>query len=136
MSNANAALIERFENSYLAGDIDDVMTILSDDIVVHEPTSVPYAGDHRGKQAFLGLQQQFVGVWDLPDGVELEILPAGDDRVLVLVDGTAIARATGEGYRLRIAEVYTVTDGRIASIEVFYFDTKLLAAATGMPVAA
>jgi ketosteroid isomerase-like protein len=136
VSNANAALIERFENSYLAGDIDDVMTILSDDIVVHEPTSVPYAGAHRGKDAFLGLQQQFVAVWDLPDGVELEILPAGDDRVLVLVDGTAIARATGERYRLRIAEVYTVAEERIASIEVFYFDTKLLAQAVGMAPAA
>ncbi len=131
MNNENSALIERFENSYLAGDIDDVLSILSDDIVVYEPTSVPYAGEHRGKDAFLGLQQQFVAVWDLPDGVELEILPAGERRVLVLVDGTVVAKATGRRYRLRIAEVYTVADGLIASIEVFYFDTDELARAIG-----
>lgn len=67
MSIENVEVIRRFEDSFAAGDIDGVLATLADDVVVHECDSVPYPGDHRGKDAFLGLLETFVATWELED---------------------------------------------------------------------
>ncbi|KHF43100.1 nuclear transport factor 2 family protein [Saccharomonospora viridis] len=123
MSTANVQLIQSFEDRFVAGDLDYVLSILTDDIVVHEPANVPYPGNHRGKESFLKLAQAFGKVWDLQGPLDLDIMPAGDDRVLVLVRGDAIAKPTGNNFELRIAEIYTIRDGKISDIVVHYWDT-------------
>src|SRR4051794_4441081 len=128
---ANVDLIQSFEDRFIEGDIDYVMSILTDDVTVHECANVPYPGDHRGKEAFLKLAQAFGEAWDIQSPLELEILPAGDDKVLVQVGIDALARATGTPINLRIAEVYTIRDGKIADIVVYYWDNVEMAAATG-----
>jgi ketosteroid isomerase-like protein len=135
MSQSNVALIQRFEDSFVAGDLSDVLSILAEDITVHEPDNVPYPGDHRGKDAFLALATAFGATWDIQGDLRLDIMPAGDHRVLVLVEFDAIARPTGEPITLRIAEIYTITDGLISDIVVHYWDTaEMVKATTGTSV--
>lgn len=130
MSQANVDLIQSFEDKFVAGDIDYVLSILTDDVTVHECANVPYPGDHRGKDAFMKLAQAFGEMWDIQAPLDLEILPAGDDKVLVQVGIDAIARPTGTPIRIRIAEVYTIRDGKIADIVVYYWDNVEMAKAT------
>jgi ketosteroid isomerase-like protein len=130
VSAANVALIQRFEDSFVAGDIDDVLSILDDDVVVHEAPSVPYPGDHRGKAAFLKLAEAFNECWDLQTPLDLQVLPAGDDRVIGLVQFDAIARATGTLLTFKLAEIYTVRDGKITDLVVHYWDTHAMHEAT------
>jgi uncharacterized protein len=127
---ANVALIQSFEDRFVDGDLDYVMSILTDDVTVHECANVPYPGDHRGKEAFLKLAQAFGEMWDIQAPLDLEILPAGDEKVLVLVGIDAIARPTGRPLHIRIAEIYTIREGKIADIVVHYWDTHEMREAT------
>lgn len=127
MSAENVELIRRFEEAFASGDIDGVLATLADDVVVHECDSVPYPGDHRGHDGFLALIETFVATWELEGGLRVEeILPAGEERVLVLTRADVVAKATGRPLELRIAEIYTVRDGRIADIVVHYWDTHAM----------
>jgi ketosteroid isomerase-like protein len=127
MSTENVAVIRRFEDAFASGDIDGVLASLADDIIVHECDSVPYPGDYHGKDGFVELLEAFMATWELDGGLEVEqILPAGEDRVLVLARANVAAKATGRPLELRIAELYTVRDGRIADIVVHYWDTHAM----------
>jgi uncharacterized protein len=129
--SANTDLLRSFEDRFVAGDLDYVLSILDDDIVVHECEHVPYPGDHRGKDGFMKLAEAFNACWDLQTELDLEILPAGDDKVLVLVKFDAIAKQTGKPIAMRIAEIYTIKDGKLADIIVHYWDTAAMAEVTG-----
>jgi ketosteroid isomerase-like protein len=130
MSAANVALIQRFQDSFVAGEMDDVLSLLTDDIVVHEAPSLPYPGDHRGKDGFLNLANAFLEVWDFRSALDLDIMPAGDDRALALVGFDVMAKPTGQPLRLRTAEIYTIRDGKIADLIVHYWDTAAIVEAT------
>ena len=54
------------------------------------------------------------------DARDLEILPAGEEKVLVMVRFDAIAKQTGRPIELRIAELYTIKDGKIVQEEFLY----------------
>lgn len=136
MSEQHVALIQRFEDSFVAGDLEDVLSILAEDVTVHEPANVPYPGDHHGKGAFLDLAKAFGAVWDIQGDLGLDIMPAGEHRVLVLVEFDAIARPTGQPITIRIAEIYTITAGLISDIVVHYWDTAaMMQVTTGEAVA-
>ncbi len=130
MSQTNVDLIRNFEDKFVEGNIACVLSMLTDDITVHECSNVPYPGDHVGKDAFLELAKAFGSVWDIRAPLDLEILPAGDDKVLVLVGIAVIAKATGRPLRLRIAEIHTIRDGKIADIAVYYWDNVEMMEAT------
>jgi ketosteroid isomerase-like protein len=98
---------------------------------VHEARSVPYPGEHHGKDGFPKLAEAFVEVWDLKSDLDLDIMAAGDDRVFALVQFDVIAKPTGTPLTLRIAEIYTIRDGKIADIRIHYWDTAEMAEARG-----
>ncbi len=129
--SANTDLLRSFEDRFVAGDIEYVLSILDDAIVVHECDHVPYPGDHSGKDGFLKLAEAFNAVWEIQGELDLDIMAAGDDRVLVMVRFDALARATGRPIELRIAELYTIREGKIADIVVHYWDTAAMLEATG-----
>lgn len=133
---ANVALIQRFEDSFVAGDIDDVLMILSRQIVVREAANTPYPGDFAGHDGFLTLAEAFNSTWEMVAPIELDIAPLGEDRVLVSVRLDVVGRRTGRPITLRIAENYRIVDGRIASIDVFYWDNVELMRAAGPEVVA
>ena len=131
MSTANVEVVERFEHAFVRGDMDEVLTLLAADIVVHEAPSLPYPGDHRGIDGFLRLADAFNSVWKITSPLDLRFLDAGEEVVVVLVQFDVEARATRTPLTLRLVEVYTVRDGRIADLDVYYLDTAAIVAATG-----
>jgi uncharacterized protein len=131
MSKENVAVVEQFEHAFVRGDMDEVLSLLTDDIVVHEAPSLPYPGDHRGHDGFVKLADAFLAVWEIKTPLDLDIIDAGEDRVIVLVKFDVEARATGRPLTLRLAEIYTVRDGKIADLDVYYRDTAAILEATG-----
>jgi len=131
MSRENVEVVERFEHAFVRGDMEEVLSLLADDIVVHEAPSLPYPGDHRGHDGFLELADAFNRVWEIKSPLDLTFLDAGDTRVVVLVAFDVVARATGTPLVLRLAEIYSVREGRIADLDVYYRDTAAIVAATG-----
>jgi ketosteroid isomerase-like protein len=130
MSEENVAVVEQFEHAFVRGDMEEVLSLLADDIVVHEAASLPYGGDHRGHDGFLRLADAFNRVWEMTSPLDLTFLDAGE-RVVVLVRYDVVARATGRPLTLDHVEIYTVRDGKIADLDIYYRDTAAIAAATG-----
>jgi ketosteroid isomerase-like protein len=131
MSSENLTVVEQFERAFVRGDMDEVLALLDEDIVVHEAASLPYGGDHHGHDGFLTLAETFNGVWEMTSPLDLTFLDAGDTTVVVLVRYDVVARATGRPLTLDHVEIYTVRDGRIADLEVYYRDTAAMLEATG-----
>jgi ketosteroid isomerase-like protein len=131
MSQANVDIVQRFEDAFVRGDLDEVLSLLAPDVVVHEAASLPYAGDHRGHDGFLRLAEAFNSVWKMTSGLDLTLLDAGDERVVGLVQYDVVSRATGVPFRLDHVEVYTVRDGRIADLDIYYKDTAAMVEVTG-----
>jgi ketosteroid isomerase-like protein len=131
MPKANVEVVERFEHAFVRGDMDDVVSLLAPEIVVHEAPSLPYPGDHRGIDGFLKLAGAFNRVWEIKTPLDLTFLDAGEDKVVVLVKFDVEARATGRPLTLRLVEVYTVQGGKIADLDVYYRDTAAIVEATG-----
>jgi uncharacterized protein len=131
MSQANVDVVRRFEDAFVRGDLDAVLSLLTEDIVVHEATSLPYGGEHRGHDGFLALVDIFTSVWEMTSELDLTFLDTGGARVVVLVAYDVVARATGRPFRLDHVEVYTVRDGRIADLDIYYKDTAAMLVVTG-----
>jgi ketosteroid isomerase-like protein len=131
MSRANVNVVERFEDAFVRGDMDEILSLLSPDIVVHEAPSLPYPGDHQGHDGFLRLADAFNSVWEIVSDLDLTFMDAGEAHVVVLVAFDVVTRSTGVPLRLRLVEVYTVRDGRIADLDVYYRDTAAIVEATG-----
>jgi hypothetical protein len=130
MSEQNVALVRSFQESFSTGNIDYVLSILADDIVVHEAPNVPYPGDHRGKEGFRQLAGAFGQVWDRKQLIEVDVMPAGPDRAVLIARSDVVAKHTGTRLMLRVVEIYTIRDGKIADILVHYWDTAEMVAAT------
>jgi ketosteroid isomerase-like protein len=131
MSSENIRVVERFEHAFVRGDMDEVLSLLHEDIVVHEAPSLPYAGDHRGHDGFLKLAEAFNRVWEMTSPLDLTFLDAGETAVVVLVRYDVVARATGNPLTLDHVEIYTVRDGKITDLDVYYRDTAAIVEATG-----
>jgi ketosteroid isomerase-like protein len=133
MSQANVDIVQRFEDAFVRGDLDEVLSLLAPDLVVHEAASLPYAGDHRGHDGFLRLAEAFNSVWKMTSDLDLTLLDAGEEYVVGLVQYDVVSRATGVPFRLDHVEVYTVRDGRIADLDIYYKDTAAMVEITGGP---
>jgi ketosteroid isomerase-like protein len=131
MSSENVRVVEQFEHAFVRGDMDEVLSLLHEDIVVHEAPSLPYAGDHRGHDGFLKLAAAFNRVWEMTSPLDLTFLDAGETAVVVLVRYDVVARATGNPLTLDHVEIYTVRDGKITDLDVYYRDTAAIVEATG-----
>lgn len=107
----------------------------SPDVVLHQADALPYGGTWRGHE---GMQRFFAamsGVWESFDMVEQEFLATGETGgpVVVLTHVRARARATGRELAFPILQTITVTDGRIAEVRPFYWDTAAVADLTRLP---
>jgi ketosteroid isomerase-like protein len=113
-----------------AGDLGHVMSAIHPEVEVHEADSVPfYPGTFRGSEAFRrDLLGSMLGNYELAIN-SLTRLDGGDGRVVGLLDLTFTSRATQGSLRTTIVEIYTVQDGQIRHIDVYYKDTAAMVAA-------
>ncbi|WP_157188087.1 nuclear transport factor 2 family protein [Nitratireductor pacificus] len=113
------------ETSFMASEKKD-MAILArafhPEVVVHEPTSVPYPGDWKGLDGVAGLMQQMskayskMGVEDLNCCGSLNKLYVSCTLHLTL-------RATGVSITQPFTEVLRFENGLLIEATPFYFDT-------------
>ncbi|WKX69978.1 nuclear transport factor 2 family protein [Streptomyces sp. XD-27] len=102
------------------------------DVVLHQADALPYGGTwrgHAGMERFFVMMSQ---VWETFDMAEQEFLATGETAV-VLTRVRARARATGRELTFPILQTIKVTDGRIANVRPFYWDTAAIADACAVP---
>jgi uncharacterized protein len=102
-------------------------SLLHDDFVVHEAGGLPFSGDYHGWQGFFELLNRMNDVLELTAG-PITTDPLGDDVVAARFRLRFISRASGESVEMGLVEIYTVRDGRIAELDVYYKDPAAVAA--------
>lgn len=92
--------------------------LLSRDFEIVEPASLPYGGTHRGVSGYVALMQRIDALFELSFESQ-RIVALKEAEVLLQMIVTFTARTTGRSVRLRVLELLTVDDGRLARSEVF-----------------
>jgi ketosteroid isomerase-like protein len=134
----NRDIVQSIYSAAETGDITAIERVLADDVVLFEPPHHP---------AVLGDTRETPGVWrgraDVVDGitkvftalrlagVELETIVADGDRAVGLLTVLG-SDHTSQPYSMRMAEVFTLSEGKVTAIRAFYFDTAELCTHAGV----
>ena len=105
------------------------------EVVVHEPASLPYAGDWEGLEGVAALLRKMGEVWSDFRVEDMEAMRKGDT---VFVSGTLHmkSRATGAEIAQPFAEVLHFKDDLLLDGTPFYYDTgEMVAALSWLPAA-
>lgn len=121
------ALVVRFVDALGVGRLDDALRLLAADFTVHAAGDVPYSGDYVGPAGFLELITKMSEVLELAPSPEMDFVADGE-KVVLHYCLTFTARASGDSAEMSMAEVYTVRDGLIVELDVFYKNPSAVAA--------
>jgi ketosteroid isomerase-like protein len=109
-------------------DLDLLATAFHPDVVVHEPASLPYAGDWRGLDGIGRLFRTMRETWSDLSVDGLQAAKTGD-IVFMTCTLRLTARSSGRTITQPFAEVLRFEDGRLIEGTPFYYDTAAIAAA-------
>jgi uncharacterized protein len=101
--------------------------LLHESFVVHETGGLPFSGDHQGSQGLFDLMQRMNDSLQLVAG-PITLDPLGIDAVAARFRLTFISRASGDSVEMGIIEIYTLRDGQITELDVYYKDPSAVAA--------
>ena len=102
MSQQNVDVVKRFEELMVPSleeadheaaqrRQEEILSILDTEVVFFATPSLPHGGTYVGHDAFFKMGEQFRDLWDIGDGVQMEYIDGGDDRVITLASWTAVA---------------------------------------------
>ena len=104
-----------------ADDQDQIAQVFHPDLTILEPENLPYPGTYRGVEGFHTIKAKIAELAEL--GIEdWQPVQAGD-RVMVTMTGVFTSKRSGRTVRMPMVEIYSVQDGRIIEIDVYYKDT-------------
>jgi ketosteroid isomerase-like protein len=106
------------------GDWAKAATLMTEDILIREAPTLPFAGAYRGVAAMRELftKVRATGV----TGVQMHQATAGGDWVVVLLD---LLYPGDPPVRAPLAEAFRLQDGKVCEIVPYYFDSSIVAAA-------
>ncbi|WP_354698528.1 hypothetical protein DSM112329_04210 [Paraconexibacter sp. AEG42_29] len=122
----NTELAETMVAGMLEGNIEKLLGCMHPDVVVIEPSALPYGGEHHGHAGFGALLQQMSSRLELDVGaISVYDAPSG---FAARMDATFKSRATGREVKTTVVEVDEVVDGLITRIDAYYKAPELVAA--------
>jgi uncharacterized protein len=106
---------------------DDARSLLHEDFVVYEAGGLPYSGEYHGPAGFFELFGKMNEAMELSPGETVQHLLAGDT---VAIRGRLkfTSRASGQSVEMSLVEIYTVRDGLITELDVYYKDPSAVTA--------
>lgn len=125
MSLTNKEVVAEYYRSALAGEIEAMKAVLDPNIRAIEANSLPYGGVWEGIDAFMKLLARVFEVWK-DCQVEMKHLIADDDWVVALTEMSGVGVASGIPFKMPLAEVYRVKNGKIVEVTPYYLDAKVL----------
>lgn len=109
---------------------DRVEAHLSDDLVIHEPPSLPYGGVWRGRDALRRLYAEVMSYWADPS-VQVRSIVGDETWAVAILDFSMTSKVTGERFAMPVAEASRAEGGKIAEMRIHYFDTAEVARQAG-----
>lgn len=110
-------------------DYSEMASFFHPDIVGRQGPSVPFPGDWVGKDGVKKFFEVFSDTWSTLDLSDINHFE-GETGVVVTLRMKATSRATGKLLDTRVAHAFTIEDGLIREITVYYFDPVQVKAVT------
>lgn len=117
------SVIKTMYASSQAGDIDSFLGYLDkDNLVVLEPSFLPYGGEHHGVAGFQSLLAEAGKFIDVAT-ITLESVVADGDIGVVFIR----AKTADHGSEVRISERIVVRDGKVVEMRVYFHELGSMA---------
>jgi ketosteroid isomerase-like protein len=127
MSQENVELVRSL---YREGDPSRFFDLLSEDVELDFTAyPVPDSAVLRGKDAAIDWSRRWWGTWDEYALQPIEIIDAGNDRVVVVQREHGRGKGSGAQLERRWAVVYTIRTGKVARFQPFKTREEALEAA-------
>lgn len=130
----NEELHKQIENLYAltgVGKWEEVEAQLTDDFKIIEADSLPYAGLYEGKKALQELYTKVFAFWDDPS-LAIHDITISKKNVIGMLSVHATSKHNGERLEMKVCEVFHIRGNMISGITPYYFDTAMIAKATGI----
>jgi ketosteroid isomerase-like protein len=121
------AVVDAWYEAALAGDLSGITALLSPDVVIHEPDSLPYGGEHVGREAALSLLGMLFAGVDR-DAVVIEHIVCNDVAAAAMLQ-VPFKAPDGTNTTVLVCETFEIRGGLITRVRPYYFDTAALLAA-------
>jgi len=125
VSQTDVDVVESVLNAFNAGDLEAAFGHIHPDFVLNEVAGLPYGGDWVGLEGFQKLLGAIFTPFEM--GVDEYTVSDAGSCVMVKLLMTFTARSSGQAVKMPGVELYTIKDGKIAYLDVFYKDTKTIA---------
>lgn len=126
---ANADVVRSGWEAFAKGDIDSAVATADDSAEIIVPKSLPWGGTYSGPSGFREMIGKFMSNFEEVNPAPQAYLEAGDDHVVVPVEGTAKTKSGNDVSEPSIW-LYEVKGGKIARAQI-YADTATLNKALG-----
>jgi ketosteroid isomerase-like protein len=126
MSAPDLEVLRRYATAIGEGDLQTILSCLHSDFVLNEPATLPYGGDHVGRDGFVDLARQVFAHYRT-EMLGNSVHDAGEFGVARMLFRFTSHR-TGASMELPLTEHYWFEDGLLARGEIFYKDTKAVLA--------
>jgi ketosteroid isomerase-like protein len=126
------ALVVKFVGAFGDQRFDDARSLLHDEFVAHAAGDMPYSGDYRGSAGFLELVTTMSEALEVTPTSEMQFIADGD-TVVLHYRLKFTGRVSGKSAEMSMSEVFTVRDGLITELDVFYKNPSAVKALLGGP---
>ncbi|KHF43101.1 nuclear transport factor 2 family protein [Saccharomonospora viridis] len=113
--NFDLAILEK-------GDLDLAMTYAHEDLTVREAPGLPYRRVYTGRRGLEQLMEDVGRWWEFLEPLDLTYIGVHSGLALARIAGPARLKVTGKEVDFLVTEWMTVRDGKVADVEVFYWD--------------
>jgi uncharacterized protein len=117
----NIATVRRFMTSVGTEQRAERSGLLHKDFVVHAAGGLPFSGGYWGATGFFERLERMNDELELAPG-PIAVDPVGEHEVVARFRLKFTSRASGASVEMGIIEIYTLRDGRIAELDVYYKD--------------
>ncbi len=118
-TEGSRALVVKFVEAFGGQRLDDALSLLHGEFVVHAAGDGPYSGDYFGPSGFVELITKMSEALELSPNPDMQFL-ADSDKVVLHYRLTFTASASRQSVAMSMAEVFTVRGGLIVELDVFY----------------
>jgi len=134
MAAGNAAVVERFEDSWTRRDLAGVLACADAAIVFDWSESRgPFVGRYEGHEGLTQFWMEMLDAWEHFSPRMTEVIECGPEQLITLDVVRARGRGSGIDMEARGAMLWTVKGGKIARAKMFQTKDEALAACSAEP---
>jgi ketosteroid isomerase-like protein len=129
MSEENVELVETLWDAFQRGDIDTMRGASRSDVVIVQPSELPDSKTYVGHEGVKEAVEDWPKQWDDFRFEVLEIIDISDSQVVSVTRHHGRGAVSGIEVNTIIAYIHTITDGKVARIDMFMSREQALEAA-------